>query len=456
MATDAPVTEVESVHETPQWDRPTRYFAAVVVTLLGVAGLFLLGSIIQVLFITFILSYLMHIPCQTIARRTPIPYALAVVLLYIVVVVLLIILVIAVVPEVVQGVNNLWVLVAQGYDQFISWLKYYQQGDVIVQILGFELDLHPYIDPLQRFFVPRPAPELPQLGLENLRVPDQPASDLLQNINIRSILQELLNLAGGVTLFVASTIGTLAGFVVTLGLALFLSFLTLLDLRRARGFIFNWVGAPYRREAQLLLANIDRVWLGFFRGQVVIGGLLGVLAYVQFIIMGIPGALPLAIMNAFVSLIPNIGGLLSAIPIILVALFAGSTSPLFDTLSNGTFALLVGIVMTIYSQLVYNVVSPVVVGKSVNLPVVVVIVGVIIGFALAGVLGAFLVVPVISTLRITVGYLLAKIAQREPFPGEEIVELPKLGLFSQFYDYNLASEIHGSQVLIDAPATKSS
>jgi hypothetical protein len=56
----------------------------------------------------------------------------------------------------------------------------------------------------------------------------------------------------------------------------------------------------------------------------------------------------------------------------------------------------------------------------------VIIIGIIIGTALGGALGAFLIVPILGTVRVIVMYLMAKIMQRDPFPGEEMPQFEAL------------------------------
>ena len=437
LQTDAPLPPEQPAaidYETPQWSRTASYIGAVFLIFGAIFGVILLGPIIQILFIAFIFSFLLYLPSQTIANLTPVPYTVAVILLYALLLIFMLILIFTVIPNLIDSVNGLWAALQQSYENFISRLSAYQPGDAVVTLFSFEIDLDPYIRPLQRLFVPQaPMAAITPQDIEDLRTGAQTPGELLQNINIVAIVSTILNVAGGLTNVVTSVLGSAAGFVVTIGLALFISFLTLLDMRSARGMLAAWVPPRFEREVRLLFLSIDQVWIGFFKGQVVVGGLLALLAYIQFILMGVPAPAPLAIMNGFISLIPNIGGLLSSIPLLIVTMLRGSTNPAFADMSNLTFSVLVFIVMAIYSQIVYNVVSPVVVGKSVNLPVVFIIVGVTIGFALGGILGAFLVVPVLSTLRVVVGYVLAKIMQHEPFPGEPVPEIPKLGFFSQLY-----------------------
>jgi predicted PurR-regulated permease PerM len=79
--------------------------------------------------------------------------------------------------------------------------------------------------------------------------------------------------------------------------------------------------------------------------------------------------------------------------------------------------LVVGINLVV-SQIIWNGVAPKIIGSAVALPLPVIIVGIVIGTAVGGVLGAFLVVPILGTLRVIVYYLIMKITQRDPYPNE--------------------------------------
>ena len=70
-------------------------------------------------------------------------------------------------------------------------------------------------------------------------------------------------------------------------------------------------------------------------------------------------------------------------------------------------------------------------GKFVQLPTVLGLVGVLAGLALGSIALSFVEVPILSTLVIVGGYVLAKIARRDPFPGEEVLDPPWEGFFSQ-------------------------
>lgn len=403
--------------ETYHWPVAMRYIAAVCLIIGGVLGLLLLLPIIQVLFIAFVISFLMYIPSRFLSRRLGLSFTLAVALLYLVGVLMLVTVVVVGLPALIREINNLWVALGEAYAQFVVALENYQPGDLVLTLGSLQFDFDPLIQPIRNFILPQP----------------EDSSQLIpiSSINLTSVLESLVNIAGGAVYIITSIVGSVAGFLAAFFLAFLISLLSLIDLNRSSGFLFHWVPPVYRREIGILLRRIDQVWLSFFKGQVIVGSLLGVLSYIQFTLMGVPGALPLAIQNAFISLIPNIGGIISMIPVVIVSLLGGST--VFTEMSHITFTLLVVVIAAVYSQVIYTVVAPVIVGKSVNLPVVFVIVGVIIGFALGGVLGALLVVPLLSTIRIVTAYVMAKIAAREPFPGETLDVSAAGGFITQVF-----------------------
>lgn len=424
----SPVTAQDAERMTsyaPQWSRAARYLALISLLIGTVFAMSLLGPVTQVLFIAIIISFVMFIPSRAIAARTPLPYRLTVILLYIVLVVAIVILVLVIIPAFINAMTDLWTSVQTSYADLQARMEAYRPEHGIVDVLGFRIDLNPILSPLKDLMtLELPAPEAvegvvpPADGqiVEGIPLPEATTpTDFLENLNIEQVVSSVFNIGTGLTRVLASAIGGLAGFVSNIFLALLISFLLLIDLPNVRLTIDDWVVPRYRREFTLVIAQFDEVWVGFFRGQVLIGILLAVIAYVQFLLMGVPGAAVLAIVNGIVSIIPNIGGILAIIPVGIVCLLQGSL--VFTEMSNGLFTVLVLGIYMLYSQVVFTVIAPRIVGNAVKLPIALVILGIFLGFGIGGILGAFLVVPIMGTIRIIVSYVLSKILLRDPFPG---------------------------------------
>lgn len=121
-------------------------------------------------------------------------------------------------------------------------------------------------------------------------------------------------------------------------------------------------------------------WL---QGQVLLGIIIGVLVYLVLSIVGIPHPLVLAMLAAVLEIIPVFGPVLSAVPAVLIA---------FTDSGIGKGFLLIGLYLIIH-QFENHLFYPLVVKKIVGVSPIVVILALVIGFKLAGVLGAILAVP---------------------------------------------------------------
>lgn len=420
---NAPPTSVE----VPQFALPLRYIVGVGLFIFSILLILLMRPVLTTLLFAFVIAFILYIPVRVIARRTPLSFAASVIAVYAVIVLICAMLLFTLVPALISGVNTLVDQLQGANEDVAEWLEAYEPGDAIVTILGQQVDLDPIVQMVEPFFLGSLSDlTAAQIADEAENVVD-PGELAVQMPTFTAMARSLMDVLGVLASFVVS----FASIIATLAVALFISFLALLDLGNGTG-IANSIDPRYRREVRILLSRLDQIWLGFFKSQVLIALILGVLAYIQFIIFGVPGALPLAIFNGFFSVIPTVGGMISIIPLVIVTLFLGSTR--FPEMDHVTFMLLMVIIQSVYSQLIYNVVSPPLVGKSVKLPVIVVIVGVLIGMTIGGILAAFLVVPVISTIKLMYTYLIAKVSLQDPFP-DETTSVP-VGFFSQIVSEN--------------------
>jgi predicted PurR-regulated permease PerM len=227
----------------------------------------------------------------------------------------------------------------------------------------------------------------------------------------------------------ASTVSGVLGLLGLVLAGLFFSFLLLLAMGNAKGARADWITPRSDRESILLLMKLDQVWVGYLVAQVIYGTALAVLSFIQYSLLGVPFPFVMAVLTGLISLIPTIGGLLASLIVSIPCLLLGST--VLTDMSNLTFALLVLALNVVITQITYNFFALPIVGKYVKLPTALVFVGVLVGVALGSIVLAFLAVPILSTLTIVGGYVLAKIAQREPFPGETVPDPLEEGFFSQ-------------------------
>lgn len=183
--------------------------------------------------------------------------------------------------------------------------------------------------------------------------------------------------------------------VITVVTALFLTFLFLKDgekflpwLRRASGPSVGWH----------LSEVLSRAWntlSGFIRTQAIVSLIDAIFIGIGLVIIGVPLAVPLAIITFFGGFIPIVG-----------AFAAGALAVLVALVSNGPQgALWVILVVVLVQQLEGNVLSPMLQSKSMNLHAAVVLLSVSLGSTLFGIPGAFLAVPVVAIIAVVFRYM---------------------------------------------------
>lgn len=395
----------EPVIEQWNWSPWVRQFVTVALVVACVYALTLLGPILSVLITTFLLSFLIFVPSRFIAKYTPLNYTGSVLIIFGVILLLIFVLVLVIAPSIAQVSRTIGTGLLTELQKFqqsiLAWDP--NKGSYTYTLFGLlEIDLTAIVSQIREAL----------LAADSKAAAGIAQQAILSNIPSLDVGQ----IVSTATRLITSLIGTFTTFFSTLFLGLFLSLLILMELPVYQKRLLSSGSPAFQRDIRLIGAKMMHVWQGFFQGQLLLAVIIGVITFLQLALMGVRGAVAISIIVAVISLIPTIGGIIALVPLGLVPLLQGST--VFTDLNNGTFALLVVGINLIISQIIWNGVAPKIMGDAVSLPLPVIIVGIIVGTALGGALGAFLIVPILGTVRVIVLYLMAKVMQRDPFPGE--------------------------------------
>ena len=192
---------------------------------------------------------------------------------------------------------------------------------------------------------------------------------------------------------VLSDIGV--GVVNSLFAAITILIMSVVMINSARGWLDAFADRYPPDRSRWLKRLYDRI--GATVGNYVAGALLqatiaGVLAWIMLMILGVPYALPLAVVVFLLDLVPLVGATLGAIIVGLVTLF--SDFPV-DTIIWVIFSV-------IYQQVENSVIQPRIQARAVAVHPLVVLVSVLFGSTLFGVLGALLAIPVAAAIQITI------------------------------------------------------
>ncbi|WP_019423629.1 AI-2E family transporter [Paenibacillus sp. OSY-SE] len=174
----------------------------------------------------------------------------------------------------------------------------------------------------------------------------------------------------------------------------FLIFYILKDFDVFERTIIAYVPKSHRKHMVMMLKEIDTALGNYIRGQFLVCVIIGVLAYIGYMIVGMPYALLLALCVAIFNIIPYLGPYFGAAPALIVA----------STISL-KMLIFVAVVNTICQILEGNIISPQVVGRTLHMHPLVIIFALLVGGELAGVVGLILAVPFFAALKVVLSHV---------------------------------------------------
>lgn len=185
---------------------------------------------------------------------------------------------------------------------------------------------------------------------------------------------------------------TLSGFlggVAAMVIALVLTFYMVVEENAARRLFKNIAPTKYQPHLAKLFAKMQKKIGAWLRGQIVLGLIVGVAAYIGLSILGVKYALVLAIMAGLFEIIPYVGPVAAAIPAVILSM-----------LQSPIKGLLVIVLYIIIQWLENNILVPKIMQKVTGLNPIVSIVALLVGLKIAGVIGAILAIPVATMVAV--------------------------------------------------------
>lgn len=181
----------------------------------------------------------------------------------------------------------------------------------------------------------------------------------------------------------------LAGEVVAgISLALVMLFFLLKDGPKIWAFLRRAVPAPHRPRVDEIAPQVLDVLGNYVRGVVIIALFDATIIGATLFLLGVPLALPLAVLVFLTAFIPLLGAIVSGAFAALVALVS----------EGPVVALIVVAVVVAVNQLENDILGPIVYGHAMQLHPLTVLLALSAGTILAGIIGALLAVPVVAAL----------------------------------------------------------
>lgn len=178
-------------------------------------------------------------------------------------------------------------------------------------------------------------------------------------------------------------------------LAPIIAFYLLVDLPHLRRTARSLVPVRARGDVMVVSRRLSAAIGGYFRGQLAVALVVGVMASIGMLIVDLPFWLIVGMIAGLFNMIPLIGPWVGAVPGIIIALTTGGG------LSQ---AIAVAVVMAIVQQIDNHFISPIVMQRAVKLHPAAVMLALLAGGTLGGFFGLLLAVPATAVLKILVGH----------------------------------------------------
>lgn len=213
------------------------------------------------------------------------------------------------------------------------------------------------------------------------------SSELSKYVNedvIRQIASQLGSLPSQVVKFVFSLFNN----VLNILTVVIFSFYILLVRDRLDQSLEFLLGKEKSKNISDLINTLEIRLGGWARGQFTLMLSIGILSYIGLFLLGIPYALPLALLAGIFEIVPYIGPIIAAVPAIILGF---SISP---------FVGLAAIGLTMLIQQIENyLLVPKIMEKSTGVSPIIILVSLAVGYRLAGISGMIISIPVVIIIQ---------------------------------------------------------
>ena len=221
------------------------------------------------------------------------------------------------------------------------------------------------------------------------KLPDFVNKILPYKLNFSDFSSQLSSVPGK---FVNIALDTVSGIISILAVIV-ISYYLLQERKHLSDYLKFWFGN--KADAYYTIITDLETQIGlWFRGELFLMLIIGLMNYLGYIIIGTSYALPLALIAGLLEIVPNIGPIMATI---LAAIVGFSISPVM-----GVGAVIVNLTV---QQLENNLIVPIVMKRAANLNPVITILAIMIGLRLGGPLMSILAIPLVISIRVILTHL---------------------------------------------------
>lgn len=219
---------------------------------------------------------------------------------------------------------------------------------------------------------------------------------------IREAVAEFIN---NIRVTAPDLLDDIGGFVGDFVLIIVMGIYWVTSRERAETFLISLIPLSRQQQARAMVDEIEIGQGAYVRGLVLVSSICGLLAFIALFLLRVPNAATISFLYALATSVPIIGGFIGVALATVLAL-----------LSSPGSALTVLIVTVLLQQFENYVLSPRIMAASTDFDEILVIVFIALGFALNGVTGALIAIPLARTFAILAKHLILEPRKAKVIP----------------------------------------
>lgn len=178
-------------------------------------------------------------------------------------------------------------------------------------------------------------------------------------------------------------------FMILFALIPFIAFYILKDYEELKKMFWYITPKRWRNQGRAFMRDVDASLGGYIRGQMLVCGIIGIVAALLFWLFGMKYPLLLGAIIGITDVIPYFGPIIGAVPAIIIA----------ATMSVN-MVITIAISVIVMQFLEGNILSPLIVGKSLHMHPLFIMLALLAGEEVWGIIGMILAIPILVILKV--------------------------------------------------------
>ena len=203
------------------------------------------------------------------------------------------------------------------------------------------------------------------------------------SVQLLVVLEKLFDQVEGALIRLAQSIPSLV-------VIPFLIFYFLKDVTLIKKSTWYLTPPKWRRSLSYYAKDVDHTFGSYIRGQLLVASVVAVLSMIGLWLLGVPYAILFGLFIGATDIIPYFGAIIGAAPAIVAALLISWDKGLYTV-----------ILLVVIQQIEGNLLSPLIVGRTLHLHPMLIVLALLVGVEMGGILGLLVAVPALAVLKVT-------------------------------------------------------